>query len=144
MIRTALDANVIVAAHMEWHQDHERSSAAIGRARGSGRRLLLPIPALVEAFSVMTRLPRGHRVLPHQARDVLHASFASDAELVAQDGDAVWALLDRAVAKGVSGGGIHDADILSCAERAGATRLLTLNPADFERLGPTKVEIVVP
>jgi len=50
---------------------------------------------------------------------------------------------DRKVARGVSGGGIHDADILACAERAGATRLLTFNPVDFERLGPTGVAIVV-
>ena len=81
---------------------------------------------------------------PEGARTLLNDAFAKDADLVAQDGDAAWSLLDRVVDKGVSGGGIHDADILACAERAGAKRLLTLNPADFERLGPTSVEIVVP
>jgi len=144
VIRTAFDTSVIVAAHMSWHPDHARATAAILSSFGPNKRVVVPIPALIQSYSVMTRMPVGHRVRPHEARDALRASLTDDVDLVAHDGAACWDLLDGAVAKGVSGGGIHDADILACAERAGANRLLTLNPADFERLGPTKVEIVVP
>jgi predicted nucleic acid-binding protein len=142
--RTALDANVVVAAHMDWHADHDRALAAIAGSRGAGKRLVVPVPALVQAFSVMTRLPRGLRVRPSEARDALASYRSDETDMAESAGRDVWDLFDRAVACGVSGGGVHDADILACAERAGATRLLTLNPDDFKRLGPTDVEIVVP
>ena len=144
VIRTALDTSVVVPALLDWHDHHARALAAVVEWRGAGRRLVVPIPALIQSYSVMTRLPRRWRVTPDTARSLLSNAFAAGADLVAQNGDAAWSLFDRVVSKGVAGGGIHDADILACAERAGAKRLLTLNPVDFERLGPTSVEIVVP
>ena len=143
-MRTALDTSVIVSSLLKWHEAHSRAAAAVARARKDEPRLVIPVTALVQALSVMTRMPTGYRVPAAEALLRLRSEFGAVADLVAHEGNAAWKFLDRAVANGVSGGGIHDADILACAERAGATRLLTLNPADFERLGPTKVEIVVP
>jgi predicted nucleic acid-binding protein len=142
--RVALDTSVIVAALLEWHADNERASRAVGAALHGSEACLIPVGALLQAFSVMTRLPRGHRISPADALDRLRENFAKRARLVGRPPEATWELLARSVAQGVAGGGIHDGEILECAERAGATRLLTLNPQDFERLGPCPVEIVAP
>jgi len=49
---TALDTSVTVAALLRWHESHEpalRALVAAGAARGS--QLIVPAPALVEAYS---------------------------------------------------------------------------------------------
>jgi predicted nucleic acid-binding protein len=142
--RTALDTSVIVAAVLEWHPANDRASVAVSVAMTTEKRVLIPVPALFQAFSVITRMPRGLRLSPSDASDRLRDNFATRSTLVPHDEACAWSFLDGVVSRGVAGGGIHDADILACAERGGATRLLTLNPADFERLGPTSVAIVVP
>jgi predicted nucleic acid-binding protein len=142
--RTAFDTSVLVAAMQRWHPDNERASTAVSRALDETKKPLLPVTALLQTYSVLTRMPRGLRMSPQEALELLHDNFAKRTELAPHDAHAAWMFLGRAVAAGVSGGGIHDADILECAERAGATRLLTLNPRDFERLGPTSVEVVEP
>lgn len=141
---TALDTSVIVAALIGWHESHARAITAVAHARSGTGRLLVPVPALVQSFSVMTRLPRGHRVSAADARDHLRAAFRTNTTLAAVGSAAAWRVLDDAVASGVHGGGIYDFEILDCAAVAGATRLLTLNPDDFVRFGDRGVAIVVP
>ncbi|MCE9635503.1 MAG: hypothetical protein K8T90_07340 [Planctomycetes bacterium] len=141
---TALDTSVIVAAILGWHESHARAITAVAHARSGRGELLVPVPALVQAFSVMTRLPPGHRVSAADARDHLRAAFRMRATLAAAGSAAAWRVLDEAVASGVHGGGIYDFEILDCAAVAGATRLLTLNPDDFVRFGDRGVAIVVP
>jgi predicted nucleic acid-binding protein len=141
--RTALDTSVVVASLLRWHADHGRAASAVSRARTEGDVLVLPVPALLQSFSVMTRLPRGYRAPPEDALAALRREFGT-AELATCQPRSAWGFLEKAVAAGVAGEGIHDADILACAERAGATRLLTLNPRDFERLRASSVEIVAP
>ena len=143
-MRTALDTSVIVAAMMSWHAHHGRAGPAVAAARSLRPRLVIPVPALMEAYSVMTRLPRGYRMDPQAANQVLHDAFANSADLIALDGDEAWSLVTSAADGGFAGGIIHDADILRCAEKAGAKRLLTLNPKDFLRFGSTAVAIVEP
>lgn len=143
MSRTALDTSVVVASLLRWHEDHERAAAAVARARADGDILVLPVPVLFQSFSVMTRLPRGYRAPPEDAFAALLGAFGR-AELAASRPQSAWKFLEDAVAAGIAGGGIHDADILACAARAGATRLLTLNPRDFERLSRSSVAIVAP
>lgn len=58
---TAVDTSVIVAGLLAWHQRHPEANAAIESVLVYGK-AILPAPALVEAFSVMTRLPAPHRL----------------------------------------------------------------------------------
>ncbi len=145
MTVTALDTSVIIAALLGWHEAHApalRALIAAGEARGS--RLLVPAPALVEAYAVMTRLPAPHRLAPADALALLAGSFESRAEVVHLGESETWRFLHEAAARGIAGGRAYDALILRCALKAGATRLLTLDRRDFERLEPAGLEIVVP
>ncbi|MCK6480172.1 MAG: hypothetical protein L6R43_08480 [Planctomycetes bacterium] len=144
MIRTALDTSVVVAAVLRWHEDNDRSLDAIEAACGKGRGLLLPRTVLLQSWSVATRMPPGRRLSPRDAMDLLRALLAGRAEVPAAAGSPDWPLLEEAVSSGVVGGAIHDFEILDAAARAGAGRLLTLNPADFLRFGDRGVEIVAP
>lgn len=144
MTTTAVDTSVAVAALLSWHEAHERALSALEESVGPGRRLVLPAPALLEAYSVMTRLPAPHRLAPGRASEILVGSFESRAKLVALEGAETWSLVRSLASAGIGGGPVYDAQILACAVKAGARRLLTLDERDFSRLDPQGLEIVVP
>jgi len=141
---TALDSSVIVAGLLLWHEAHARSLRAMLRARDAEAGLVVPAPALIESYAVMTRLPAPHRLSPGDAIDLLSGSFESGAKIASLTGGATWDFLHAAAHEGLAGGRVYDALILRCARKARATRLLTLDRRDFIRLDPRGIDIVVP
>jgi predicted nucleic acid-binding protein len=104
------------------------------RNRGAGSKATNP-SVLVEAYSVLTRLPP-----PHRAPAALVASFLADNfpdPPLALPARAHQRLIKDAAAMGVAGGSIHDALIAAAARHARA-RLLTRDRravATYERFG---------
>jgi predicted nucleic acid-binding protein len=141
---TAFDSSVIVAALASWHESHERARRAVARSLEGAQPPVVPDHALVEAFSVFTRLPPGYRISPRDAHDLLRAALHRRTRVSGERRGAGWALLGAAAASDVAGGAVYDLRILRAAMAAGATRLLTLNPSDFERLEIEGVEIAEP
>ncbi len=137
---TAVDTNVLVAGLLSWHELHEEALRALEAALETDDGLVVPGHALVEAFSVMTRLPAGKRVAPSVAAELLTTSFRSSVvgALSAED---TWSLLDRLTAANIGGGAVFDARILAEAEVSGAARLVTHNVRHFSRF-ETPLEIV--
>ena len=112
---TAVDTSVVVAAFASWHEAHAAAATALAR------RPRIPAHVLVEAFSVLTRLPP-----PHRAPAPLVAAFLGerfpDAPLtlpVRRYRDLLKSVTDA----GVTGGAIYDALIGMTAREAGATLL---------------------
>ena len=137
----AVDSSVVIAALLSWHEFHERAAKALEKAM-SGKRFLLPLPALIESYSVMTRLPSPHRLRPEDAHQLLHQSFG-DARLIALSPQKGWGFLGACVTTAISGGRVYDALIALTALEAGARALLTFNPRDFEAFSD-RLSIVVP
>ncbi len=135
----------MVAALLGWHEAHAPARAALVASVANRRhRLVIPAPALIEAYSVMTRLPAPHRLAPTDAVALLEGSFQRKATMVGLNAADHWSFLQNATRQGVAGGRTYDARVLECARAASATRLLTLDRRDFERLEPGTIEIVVP
>jgi len=109
----AVDTSVVVAAFASWHEGH-RSAAAI-----LARKPRVPAHVLVEAYSVLTRLPP-----PHRAPSELVASFLAerfpDAPLVLP-ARAYTELIAASARAGLAGGAIFDALIAATVRHAGAT-----------------------
>ncbi len=145
MTIAGLDTSVLIAALLARHEHHARARRSLWAHRQLMDRIVLPQPALIEAFSVLTRLPPAWRLTPNAARDALRASLASHVELVDGAGaDRGWGLLDTAVSVGVSGGSIHDLDIALCVVTAGADRIVTFNKRHFARFTGLGLTVVVP
>ncbi|MBW1879677.1 MAG: PIN domain-containing protein [Deltaproteobacteria bacterium] len=140
----AFDTSVIVAALLSWHERHQDARPLLQRALQSGEPVIVPLPALFEAYSVMTRLPPPWRLSVHDAHALLERTFRARAIVPSLDGNQAWSLLDDATRDRVSGGAIYDAHIAACARLAGADRLATLNPRHFERLELKGLHLVVP
>ena len=141
MTLTAVDTNVIVAALLSWHDRHDDAAARLEELLGEPGRLVVPGHALLEAYSVMTRLPAGKRVTSAVAEEALRKSFRTAARVSCLDTSGVWGLLQRLGGSVLLGGAAYDARVLAEAEAAGAARLITANVRHFTRF-ETELEIV--
>ena len=130
MAATAFDSSVIVAAHLTWHERHEPAYRVLEETLAAGRPIL-PLHALVEAYSVLTRLPPPHRLSPADALGLI--SPLKGRMTIRGLGEDVWSLLESAPSRNIAGGAVYDAMILAEAAAAGATSFRTLNTSDFER-----------
>ena len=139
----AVDASGMIAAVCSWHERHATVAAELERRLAARGRFAIPAHALVEAYAVLTRLPSPHRLSPADAWALLAANFVAPAHVVALDGPAHAALLERLAAAGTGGGRTYDALIAEQAVTAGATILVTLNPRHFEP-PPAGVTVIEP
>lgn len=128
----ALDSSCMVAAVCSWHERHEAVTAEIERRLDTGAGLAIPAHALLETYSVLTRLPAPHRLKPVDAWALIEANFVTPAQITTLDATGHVRLLGRLVATGTSGGRTYDALIGECASVAKAGAILTLNPRHFE------------
>ena len=134
----------MVAADCAWHEHHDRARAEIEGRLHDAETLLVAAPALVEAYSVLTRLPPPHRLSAADALTLLETNFMSPGKIVALDARSYRALLRRAPRNGISGGRTYDAIIAECARRARGTTLLTFNMSHFMPFAGAGLEIVMP
>jgi predicted nucleic acid-binding protein len=144
LVATALDTNVVIAGLLSWHEHHEAAAAELVALLESTIEIVLPLHALVEAYSVMTRLPPPHRLSSQDALEILEGSFRHHVTLVGLDGEEGWTLIEDIGRLSISGGTAYDGLILACARKGGARRLLTFNRAHFVRMAAEEIEIVVP
>lgn len=116
MTRAAVDTSVVVPALLASHAEHDRCRVA---AAGS----VVPAHVLVEAYSVLTRLPSPHRLQPGVADTLLARWFPAGAVLT------VPAALQRTAPArlrtvGVSAGAVFDG-LVALTAAAHDARLLT-------------------
>jgi len=132
-LNIAIDTNVIISAVATWQASHRAARSAIERLAAENT-LIVPLHALMEAYSVLTRLPRPYRATPHDAFQSIRQLVGAFA-VVALSSTDVWPLLETLASRDISGGRIYDAAIARASRAAGADAILTLNIRDFEMLG---------
>lgn len=143
MSRIAIDTSVLVAALQSWHEAHEPAVEALGRALEDSP-VVVPLHALVETYSVLTRMPKPRRLSPRTVFDLLDRTLRGKADFASLDGAGALDLLAAFRDRELAGGSVYDAVIAEAALRAGARRLLTLNREHFERVAPEGLEVVEP
>jgi predicted nucleic acid-binding protein len=123
------DTSVVVPAVLDWHDAHDVAAAAIVEV------VRLPAHVLVEAYSVLTRLPHGLALAPADASALVCEAFPGPALVL--DAAAHRALLEALAQAGVRGGAVYDALVGWTAAHASA-ELLTLDAramATYRTLG---------
>lgn len=132
----AVDTSVVVAGFATWHEGHAGAVSTLAR------RPRVPAQVLLEAYSVLTRLPP-----PHRAPADLVAAFLAErfpASPLVLPGREHARLVRRAADAGIVGGSIYDALVGATVRHAGA-RLLTSDrraAPTYERLG-VEYELIV-
>ena len=115
-----------------WHEHHAAAAAAIEQRLDRGRPLVVAAHALVEAYSVLTRLPSPHRLAPADAWALVDANFVAAATLAILPREAHVELLTMLARAGIGGGRSYDALIAASLAREQVGELLTFNPRHFE------------
>jgi toxin FitB len=138
------DTNCIVGVILRGHPHHQQAVAAISLRLNRGASLHLAAHSLIEAYSVLTRLPAAVRLSGIEARTALYENFVSRGQVWTLMAEEYVQLLDRAAGASILGGQIYDAVIAACALKAGADVLLTFNERHFRRFASPTLEIVVP
>lgn len=133
----------MVAAVSSWHDHYDVALTEIGARLDRGESLISAGPALVEAYSVLTRLPAPHRLVPTDAWALLDSNFLQT-EVTVLDAGGYRQLLGRLARTNVAGGQAYDAVIAACAREARAQTLLTFNRRHFEAFAGPDLAIVVP
>lgn len=140
-MRVALDSSCLVALLCAWHEDHDATRSACEAIRRES--LVIAGHALVECYSVMTRLPAPYRISPQQAEQVLSHNF-KDAEVTGLTAALCWTTIREQARRNVGGGQVYDAIIARSVRAAGAVLLLTWNVRDFLAVAPPGLEIREP
>lgn len=138
----ACDATVLAAALVAWHERHESASAALEAALAR-KALVIPAPALVEAYATLTSLPAQHRLTHADAFHLLRSSF-STAKIPGPRPRDTWSTLRRWSVAPIGGGDAFDALILEIARDAGAKTLLSFRRRELELLAVAGIEVVEP
>jgi predicted nucleic acid-binding protein len=119
----------VIAALSGWHEQHEEAAAALESVES------LPSHVLVEAYSVLTRLPGGVAVPATAASDVLSKRFSGPPlALSSRERRSVLRVLAEA---GVFGGAAYDG-LVGLEARAHDEPLATLDrraQVTYQRLG---------
>ena len=127
----AVDSSVVVAAFASWHEGHRTAASALAR------KPRVPAHVLVEAYSVLTRLPPPHRAPGELVAAFLAERFSRPPLML--PARAYLRFIEQAAANAIAGGSIYDALIAATVRHASA-RLLTRDrraAATYERLGVT-------
>jgi len=127
----ALDSSCLIALLCDWHDHHLRTLRSYQRCLDQHAQIIIPVHALLECYSVLTRIPAPYRLSTDKASQLIEENFARSAKIVATKPGTVWGLLSTLARHGVGGGQVYDAFIAACAAGAGAAVLLTWNLKHF-------------
>jgi predicted nucleic acid-binding protein len=127
------DTSCLVAAVCSWHEHHSATVEELIRRAKRREEMVMAAPALLETYSVLTRLPPPYRLRPGDALAVMEGSWAR-AEVVALSGTEIWSLLHGLPDSGIAGGSTYHAVVAACARKGRVEVILTWNVADFERV----------
>lgn len=142
MIRFLYDTNCLVALASNRQAQHESTLADWVRRRAEGETVAVALPCLLEAFSVLTRLPAPLRLAPAQALAVVEEwARGYWVDLTPMER---WNAFRAAAAAGIAGGQIYDGLIAACARKAGAATLVTWNLRHFARFAGPDLAVVNP
>jgi predicted nucleic acid-binding protein len=127
----AVDSSVVIAAFASWHEHH-----AVARKALADRPRLVA-HAVVECYSVLTRLPPPHRAQPSIVHSFISERFADPFLTLSETG--YQELLATVTSNQILGGSAYDALIAFTAAEHEAT-LLSLDQraaATYEAVGAT-------
>ena len=144
MTRFVPDTSCMIAAVCTWHEHHERAALEIEMRLERGERLFVVAHVLVEAYSVLTRLPAPYRLSPADAFTLVEENFIKSARVITLEAHSYRAFLLHARDEDVHGGRIYDALIATGALKARPAALLTFNKAHFLPFAERGLTIVIP
>ena len=143
-MRVLFDTSVLVPAVVDQLAYHEAALDALLGYTAGAHAGYCSTHALAECYATLTALPLRRRILPAEARQLVEESLLGRLTAVPLTRDDYLDAVRRVSHGGLASGVIYDALHVRCAERIPVDRILTCNPADFERLRPAGIAVMAP
>src|SRR5207253_8047204 len=131
-----LDTNILVAACIEEHEHHDRAWPLLDSVKKGHDLGFTSAHAILEAYSILTRLPRSPRILSQQAAALIEANVATKLTAISLTSKEYTELVLRLGKEGIIGGQVYDALHLACARKSGADRIYSFNARHFQLIAP--------
>lgn len=109
-----------------------------------GERLVLASHAVLECFSVLTRLPAPMSAAPQIVEQALSSYLSARTDLAGVTPESCRQVVRDMAERGLGGGRIYDAIIALSSYQAGATVLLTWNLKHFLSVAPAGLRVEEP
>ena len=142
-LKVGLDTSCLVPLFSVEHVFHAPTVMECDRLRRQHTQFVVPCHALLECFSVLTRMPPPFRRSPGAVGRLLQENFSQDAVIPDLSAALAWSCIGEMVSRG-AGGKTSDALIALAAFEAGATVLLTWNLQDFLQIAPPGLDVATP
>jgi predicted nucleic acid-binding protein len=143
-VRIVLDSSYLIPLLSDWYQHHSKTLQSYQYWLDREAQMILPVHAILECYSVLTRFPAPYRLPPEVARQTIQKNFARTALVVGSKVGGVWDRIENLSRMGLGGGLVYDALIAWCAADAGATILLTWNLKHFRSIALPNIEVREP
>jgi predicted nucleic acid-binding protein len=141
-MKVLFDTSVLVAAVIEDHPEHKRCLPWLQRAHAGSLEFLVGAHSLAELYAVLSTYPARPRLSPELAARLVRENVTARARAVALAGSDYEAVVREMADLSLAGGVVYDALIARAARKAGADRLLALNPGDFQRVWPEGTDVI--
>jgi len=143
-MKFTVDSNYLICVLHSWNPHHAETLNDLERRLDSGQEFHIVPHTLLEAYSVMTRMPEPFRKPPALVQQLLYQNF-HQFPLTSIPGSAdVWILLSDLAQQTLSGGQTYDRWIAWSAHRAGMQQLVTWNAKHFMSHPMPGLEITSP
>jgi predicted nucleic acid-binding protein len=142
-VKFGLDTSYLMPLLAEWHKHHEQTTRDYRARLSRGERPVIAIHALLECYSVLTRLPHPVRVPASLAEQILTQYFTG-VEIAGITAEIAWQAIHSLAGLDLGGGRIYDALIATTVLRAEASIFVTWNVKHFLALAPPGLEIRQP
>jgi predicted nucleic acid-binding protein len=142
-MKLLLDTNVLVAAVIKQHVNHERAFAVLDLIQCGKDDGTISAHSLAEMYAVLTKLPAPYRHTPEQALLSIEENVLKHFTAVGFSGNDYAALLREAAGNGIQGGTIYDAVLLKNAAKAGVDRVYTLNLKHFQAIASPEIAAIL-
>jgi predicted nucleic acid-binding protein len=143
-VNIGVDTSCLVPLISSWHEHHGATLSSLEALKEQNHTLIVATHAVLECFSVLTRLPERIRIPPREASERLFENIAQNFQMAGIDPDTCWSAIRHMSYRDLRGGLIYDAIIAHSCASAGATVLLTWDVQDFLRVAPPGLTIQEP
>ena len=143
-MKYCFDTPVLAAALLKQHPRHASAFPRLKAVQDGSVKGAITTHTLAELFAVLTSLPAGEKLLPHEARQLIRRNVYGLFEIIALTPKIYAHALDLTAHQGLSSAAIFDALQFASARSASCDKLLTFNLKHFRSLSPSDPMIVQP
>lgn len=134
MARSYFDTSVLVPAALAQHPHHEPALARLRELAQEKQRGYVSAHGITEFYSVMTRTPFKPPLHPSEVWRLIEEVILEHLDLVTLTAKESIDVTRGCAIAGWTGGRIHDAMHLRCAQKSQCDRIYTFNVKDFRAL----------